>query len=262
MTSPADAFMAAANLAMDDYCVFPCRADKRPACPHGFQDATTDPSDVIRLWGEHPGVLVGVATGPASHIAVLDIDAKHKEAQDWWRANRARLLPTRTHRTRSGGLHLIFGDFDGLKCSASKICRGVDVRADGGYIIWWPGAGFPVPCEGPIAPWPDWLTEALNPPPPPLPTAARRFVGRVNSPIALNKCLGLARKVAEALEGERNRVLFRATCRAKDMITTGELDQVAGGQLVDVLHAAAIRSGLNPRETILTIKSALRGARA
>ena len=262
MIRPGDAFLAASDLAMEDYCVFPCRPDKRPACPHGFKDASTDPTDVIRLWGEHPGVLVGVATGAPSQISVLDIDAKHREAQEWWATNRARLLLTRVHRTRSGGLHLVYAYDDRVKCSAGKICRGIDTRGNGGYIVWWPAAGLPVLSDASIAALPEWLIEALNPPPPPLPTVRRKFTGRVNTPIALNKGLGLARVVAQAMEGDRNRVLFWAVCRAVDMIRGSELDQTAGNQLVETLHGAALHAGLTPRETSLTIRSALRGARA
>jgi hypothetical protein len=35
--------------------------------------------------------LVGVATGAASGIDVLDLDRKHPEARAWWTANRSRL---------------------------------------------------------------------------------------------------------------------------------------------------------------------------
>jgi hypothetical protein len=48
-------------------------------------------------------------------------------------------------------LHLIFQHAAGLRCSAEKIAAGVDVRAIGGYVIWWPAAGLPVPAEMPIA---------------------------------------------------------------------------------------------------------------
>jgi hypothetical protein len=37
---------------------------------------------------------------------------------------------------------------------------GVDVRADGNYIIWWPAHGYPVINDLPLdqlADWPDWL---------------------------------------------------------------------------------------------------------
>src|SRR5215467_8691413 len=101
---------AAIELARDGYCVFPCRLDKKPfAGSGGFHDASTDEQDVRVLWSQYPGPLIGVATGSASQIAVLDIDRKHEAAKQWWNKNRVSLPATRTHRTRSGGLHLIYG---------------------------------------------------------------------------------------------------------------------------------------------------------
>ena len=41
-------------------------------------------------------------------------------------------------------LHLIFRHTAGLRSSAGRIAAGVDVRATGAYIIWWPAAGLPV----------------------------------------------------------------------------------------------------------------------
>lgn len=38
--------------------VFPVRADKRPACPHGLRDATSDPAGIRELWRCWPGPLV------------------------------------------------------------------------------------------------------------------------------------------------------------------------------------------------------------
>jgi hypothetical protein len=57
----------------------------------------------------------------------------------WWFSHRDRLPLTRVHRTRSGGLHLIFRHVPDVRCSAGRIAPGIDVRGDGGYIIWWPG---------------------------------------------------------------------------------------------------------------------------
>jgi hypothetical protein len=102
-----------------------------------------------------------VATGERSGIAVLDIDTKNKgEAWladfygfDWPR--------TRCHATRSGGLHFIFQHRQGLKSSRDLIARGIDVRAAGGAIVWWPQAGFRVLAEVPLAPWPASLDEAI-----------------------------------------------------------------------------------------------------
>jgi Bifunctional DNA primase/polymerase, N-terminal len=53
---------------------FPCLADKRPACPTGFKAAALPAHGLATLWARHPGELVGVPTGPASGLAVLDVD--------------------------------------------------------------------------------------------------------------------------------------------------------------------------------------------
>jgi Bifunctional DNA primase/polymerase, N-terminal len=135
---------------------FPCRADKRPATPRGFKDGTCDRNIVRELWRRYPGPLIGIPTGEISRLAVLDIDPRHG-GNCWLAGHRNRIPATRVHRTRSGGLHLIFQHTAGLRSSAGKISAGVDVRATGGYIIWWPAAGLSAPSEIPVAPWPEWL---------------------------------------------------------------------------------------------------------
>jgi hypothetical protein len=265
MTAAA-ALAAALDLGAHGYAAFPCRPNKRPACPHGFHDATSDAAELRALWQRYPGVLVGVATGPASQIAALDIDAKHPEVRQWWEVHRSRLPPTRAHRTRSGGLHLIFGHYDSLKCSAGKIARGIDVRAEGGYLIWWPAAGLPVLSDPPIAPWPDDLIEALAAPahtaPKPTLPALKRLPPRMRGDLrpTLHRALGITRTVADAPEGERNRVLYWAACRVRDMIRAGELDRPAGVQVINTLFAAAVRAGLPAREAERTMRSAMRAA--
>jgi hypothetical protein len=116
---------------------FPCLPDKKPACPNGFKAATLPQAGLATLWARFPGELVGVPTGIASGLSVLDVDIA-KGGDGWWAENKARLPQTRMHETRSGGLHVLFNRRDGLRNSASRIGPGIDVRADGGYIIWWP----------------------------------------------------------------------------------------------------------------------------
>jgi hypothetical protein len=118
----------AIQLGKRGFSTFPCLCTKAPACPHGFKDASTDPAVLRALWQRHPGTLVGIATGSASNLAVLDIDAKHADAHAWWIAHRDKLPPTWTVRTRSGGLHLWFRNATDLRCSAGAIAPGVDVR--------------------------------------------------------------------------------------------------------------------------------------
>src|SRR5678816_4234852 len=87
---------------------------------------------------EDESLNVGIVTGKSSGIVVLDIDPKHggtKEAVDGIVGEVTR---TRTHRTPSGGLHLIFRYPDGVDHignSVGRLSPGVDVRADGGYIV-------------------------------------------------------------------------------------------------------------------------------
>jgi hypothetical protein len=126
MEAPLD---AALRLGANGCCCFPCSADKRPATPHGFKEASRDRGVLRELWRRYPGPLVGVATGAASGIDVLDLDRKHPEGRAWWTANRSRLPETRCHRTRSGGPHLLFEHAEGLRSTAGKIAPGVDTRA-------------------------------------------------------------------------------------------------------------------------------------
>src|SRR5215831_3834523 len=109
----------AGALAASGVPVFPCLGTKVPACPQGFKDASTDLARVDELWRLYPGPLIGTPT--SIRFDVLDIDAKHPEARDWWAEHRSRLPATRTHRTRAGGLHLLFLPDPDRRCSASKI---------------------------------------------------------------------------------------------------------------------------------------------
>jgi hypothetical protein len=131
--------------------IFPCYPNKRPACQNGFKDASADPARIAALWAGRTGLLAAVPTGEASGIAVLDID---RAGMAWLAA--AEVPATRQHQTRSGGRHLIFRHKPGLRCSQGVVAPGVDVRAEGGYIIFWPAHGFAV-TDGDVVNWPEGL---------------------------------------------------------------------------------------------------------
>jgi hypothetical protein len=227
------------------YSVFPCHADKSPACPHGFRDASRDPATILQLWHRWPGELIGIATGAVSGVWVVDVDVKHREGCDWWRANHHRLLPTRTFQTRSGGLHLYYRDGDGIGCSSGRICRGIDTRGDGGYIIYWFATGLLCRDQSPPAPWPAWLRAALTPSTRPAVTVPHQ----THAASADTAIGGIVRRVAEAREGERNSVLYWGACRLFER----------GLRLRDVealLLPTAINIGLSDFEARRTITSA------
>lgn len=246
----ARALAAALALGNEGRLCLPCLADKRPATPHGFKDAGSDPEKIRELWWRYPGPLVGVATGEASSIDVLDLDRKHAGAAEWWGVHRDRLLPTRVHRTRSGGLHLLFRHRPGLRCWTGAPLPGVDGRADGGYVIWWPAIGLPVLSDAPLAPWPAWLFSEPHP--------SRSLIGRRITVPDGHALAGLVRKVAGASEGERNALAFWAACRAGEMAASGVLGDDTAAAVI--AHAATL-SGLPPAEAERAAWSGIRTGR-
>src|SRR5262249_332498 len=160
------ALKAALELARTGPAVFPCGRNKHPCTPNGFLDATKDAATVQELWRRHGGPLVGVRTGAISGVDVLDLDAKHSDAPNWWHPHPPVPPPA---RRRGGGVHLVSGQAQGLRCAPGKPAGGVEVRGEGGGGIWGPGAGLPVLDDAAPAPWPDWLRAQLKPPAPPPP---------------------------------------------------------------------------------------------
>jgi hypothetical protein len=235
------------------YAVFPCREDKSPACPHGFKDATQDHDAIGKLWWRHPGPLIGIATGAASGVDVLDVDIKHAAALAWWHSNEARVPATRTFRTRSGGLHLYYRHTAGLGCSAGRLAPGIDIRGDGGYVISWFATGCECLDHSPPVPWADWLLTALLPKPAPARPAPRPQRG-ARGDYAIE---GTLRLIATAAEGERNSVLHWSACRLGERVRAG---QISRGEAEALLAAAAAAAGLPEREARATARSGLQRA--
>lgn len=160
------AISSAIDLAERGFAVFPCLPSKVPATPRGFHDATNDPGAVRKLWQRWPGALIGIPTGRTNGFDVLDVDPRHG-GDTWHDAHRHNLPDTRIHRTRSGGLHILFRHLNGVRNSAGRIAPGIDVRGEGGFIIWWPAAGCSEVAHGAPTEWPAWLhTGVLRKPAP------------------------------------------------------------------------------------------------
>lgn len=232
--------------------VFPCSADKCPVCPHGFRDATRDLDAIRELFRRYPGPLIGVPTGAASGIDVLDIDPRH--GGQLWLASRADRLPvTRTHKTRSGGWHFLFACDGRLHNSAGKIAHGIDVRATGGYVIWWPATELAVDHPDTLAPWPHWFLTILLPPPRPCASSSPIAVPDRYVRAAVEQ--GCAR-IRQAPEGTRNSTLNSEAYALARFIGSG-IDE---RKLVTALADAATAAGLPASEIASTLNSAL-GAR-
>ena len=134
--------------------VFPVNEQKRPLNRNGHKGALP----YRRVPKEWP--LVGVPTGSASGLSVVDVDVP--AGTGWYDANFDALPLTQTHETRRGGLHLLYKAVPGLGCSTGRIAPGIDIRSDGGFIVWWPRQGLPWE-DWPLCEMPDWLVaEAMG----------------------------------------------------------------------------------------------------
>ena len=153
-SAPADDFMdvprnmvAALDLAQQGLAVFPIRhrgtddkGRERWTPITGWQDsASSDFARIAQWWRDWPDARVGLPTGERNGIVALDLDTKNgKDGVAAMAAigfpDIAALSPARV-RTPSGGCHLLFRNDGGLRNSASKIGPGIDIRAEGGFII-------------------------------------------------------------------------------------------------------------------------------
>jgi hypothetical protein len=255
----------ALDYAARGFAVFPClETSKAPAVGRGFHSATTNPATIRRWFLNCPQYNLAIATGIASGAWVLDVDGSDGaqsllELEDQFGA-----LPNTLTSSTASGCHFWFRLTDPMPSSVGRIARGLDVRADGGYVLA-PPSEHP---DGPIYRWtnacdraiaPKWLMERAY-----KKVVAPRLVPSINRAgssnygrAALNdEC----RALASAFIGTRNHALNRASFTLHQLVAGGELDiaEVRNG-----LIAAATANGLidddGPRQVEKTIAS---GARA
>lgn len=256
---------AASRLAGAGMAVFPCvPGGKRPLAKHGFHDATTDPGKVTAWWRRWPSANIGIPTGQASGVEVVDIDRKTSGSgfPAFARAREAGLIGSGVAvvRTPSGGAHVYFpADPDRPQPSWQAARAHIDFRGDGGYVIAPPSvvttddrrAGYVLAggADRSAAPIEATALRDFLDPRPAHPTASSRGVVRDGD------VERLAAWVALRGEGERNRGLFWAACRLAEA-------GVAPAVTLGALGPAAEHAGLPAREVVVTVRSAYRAALA
>lgn len=118
--------------------VFPCKLDKTPYTPHGFKDATKDPTKIKELFSRYSDPQIGIATGRESGVWVLDVDTKRgkvgRESLEELERVNGKLPDTKQAITWSGGMHYFFKYTIPVQ-STSGVFQDIDVRGDGGYVI-------------------------------------------------------------------------------------------------------------------------------
>lgn len=152
---------------------------KHPHIKKNWPDvATDDPFQIEEWWEDWPDANIGILTGAASGIFVLDVDVKpDKDGEASLAAlekEQGPLPPTVMAHTGSRGRHLFFkypqrGEIGN---SVSRIGPGLDIRGDNGYVVappsghisggvysWYEGH---LPDDVAIADAPTWLLEDIQ----------------------------------------------------------------------------------------------------
>lgn len=148
--------------------------NKRPdgrVCPNGFKDATDDLTKVKSAWKQLPNLNIGIVTGKENGIVVVDIDGDVGK-ETWRNLIRQHEYKSKTLKIATGkGCHLYFKYPSALSVIKNRVrfVEGIDVRADGGYIVAAPSvhpSGRKYQVSRPInfselEELPDWLLKLI-----------------------------------------------------------------------------------------------------
>lgn len=108
--------------------------DKRPATKSGFKDASRDPAQLNKWWADSD-FGIGIATGAASGVVVVDIDVDKLTDASRLIVEKLEREKTACVTTGTGGLHFYFQAPAVTLRNRAGILPGIDFRADGGYVV-------------------------------------------------------------------------------------------------------------------------------
>ncbi len=234
----------------------PCANDEcdRETCGcltcHGFYAATTDADRIRAMLERYPDNPVAIRTGAPSGIVVVEIDPKNGGGDTLARLDERGILPgTLMVQSGGGGVHLYYAHPGGYAMgSANRLGPGVDVKADGGYVVAppslhrsghryaWTGNGR---CDYPLTP--------LHPEVSAVVVRQEQAERRHNGPGTVRGRFAAALdKLLSAEPGNRNASLLWAAAVAGEMVAAGALSEDAA---VQSLQMAAAELGLSKSET-------------
>lgn len=114
---------------------------KHPIFSNWQAKATTDPAQIKQWWNKYPFANVGIVTGQQSGLVVIDIDPRNSgdtslqnliDSYDDIETN----LDTYTIKTGGNGSHYYYHYRKPFKsCKKHGLGAGIDIKADGGYIL-------------------------------------------------------------------------------------------------------------------------------
>lgn len=163
------------RLAQRGWKVFPCYPHSKAPRLKGWQTVATSDLATIRRWAaKYPGCNWAVMTGPDSGVFVLDIDGgKGRASLASLEARYGPLSVTLISHTgrADGGEHrwFMFPAGRELRNSTGRLDEGLDIRANGGYVVVPPSIHDKTErhyqwgeTEQPVADAPAWLIDQLT----------------------------------------------------------------------------------------------------
>lgn len=273
------------------WAIFPChsindgkctclRADchspgKHPRTANGLLDASNDPVVMEKWWRRWPQANLAVATGKVNGIVVVDIDPAKggSESLSSVEEEHGPLPETIEVETGGGGLHLYFRYPVNKKIGSRNGWRpGVDIKADGGYVIAPPSnhisgrkyqwADGRKPGEIEIAEIPPWLLALL-----PRSDKQPQELDHVAAPpnghaTLLQRAQSYVAKAGAASEGQRNDTAFRLAGHVAALSDGG--GRLCEGEILSLLGPWNLRCNppLSEPELRRCVESALRNGQA
>ena len=115
-------------------------AGKHPRTPHGLKEASTSAEQIRRWWNRWSNANVAIRTGMESGLVVLDVDPRNdgmRSLEELEHVLGGFLPECPTVITGGGGTHTYFTVPDDGKPvpSVGSMLPGIDVKADGGYVM-------------------------------------------------------------------------------------------------------------------------------
>ncbi len=198
---------------------------KHPRTKNGLKNATSDENRIRSWFRKWPAANVGTLTGESSGIVVIDVDPRHggTESLAALAQEYGHLPPTVESLTGGGGCHLIFAHPRSAVGNRSNVRPGIDVRADGGYIVappsvhatgnryrWRDACG---PHEIQLAPLPGWLLKLIQQPASTGKQEPRAVAPTLARDDRMARCLQAILRIRTADHKDGSKRLFAVACR-------------------------------------------------